>query len=179
MLGFDFIEKLIVGKVASYGLNVVMGALAETPVGMALEFMKKASEFVEFGESEELGMLARAKLGNLKFKFEGKELINKAIEKFSEAMDEQLHPAAGEHLANWQYNNWAMSREDWLANRWRHDWRSQPRNRIGEWTPGRLPYPQVGSTAIGKGKVKTSRRRRRLARYRRYGRIAAKSFQER
>jgi hypothetical protein len=63
-------------------------------------------------------------------------------------------------LPQWMHADWATSRMQWISEKWRHDWRSQPRNLQGEWIPGRLPYPVGGILVM-------SRRMRRLMRQRR------------
>ena len=60
----------------------------------------------------------------------------------------------------WSYTDWATSREDWLDNRWRHDWRSQPRDMRGRWIPGRLQYIEELMQYRG------TRRRRKLKKFR-------------
>lgn len=78
--------------------------------------------------------------------------------------------------------NRAASRQQWLAEGWQHDWRSQPRNPAGgpfhwsgEWVAGRLPYPVI-TTKTGKPpptrKTKQLRKKRRKAR--KAGRMLAK-----
>lgn len=68
----------------------------------------------------------------------------------------------------WQASNWATSRQDWLDNRWRHDWRSQPRDALGRWIPGRLDYIAADLQWRGKrtGRVVLRRRKRRTLRKR-------------
>ena len=183
----DLLTEYVEVKVARYGANIIMGAVAETPIGFALEVAGRFSEFMEtegISELDKLGARELRKLEHpLKFKFEGKDLLKKMQEAFSQ-------PAGGQKV--WQRGGWATSKEEWLAEAWEHDWRSQPRvpagslqtvstrNGVhragGEWTFGRLSYAFVGAPAVGKGKQRTSRNKRRLRRYRRYGRLAARDF---
>jgi hypothetical protein len=75
----------------------------------------------------------------------------------------------------WGRSNWATSRNDWLDNHWRHDWRSQPRDVAGKWVPGRLPYIATQLQMKGKTTGRRTLRRRRLRRQARLrGRKAAK-----
>jgi hypothetical protein len=68
----------------------------------------------------------------------------------------------------WQATDWASSRDDWLDNRWRHDWRSQPRDQRGRWIPGRLEYIAAQLQYRGKRRVgRTVLRRRKLRKLRR------------
>jgi len=51
--------------------------------------------------------------------------------------------------------NWSGSRQQWLDAAWRHDWRSQPRDPQGRWTPGRLKHPYM---TRGARKIRGKRR---------------------
>jgi hypothetical protein len=186
MFGIEVMAEFVEEKIAIFGANAIMGAVARTPLGFALEVAGRFSEFIESEGISELDRIAAGELHKLehplKFKFKGRALIKKMQDVFSEPVSARK--------ALWQRGGWAMSQQDWLANEWEHDWRSQPRvpagssttvstvrgerHAGGEWTFGRMGSPFVGSTAIGKGKPKTSRNRRRLRRYRRYGRLAAR-----
>jgi hypothetical protein len=64
----------------------------------------------------------------------------------------------------WGRSEWAKGRDDWLDNHWRHDWRSQPRNALGKWIPGRLPYIPTYLQTKGKTIGRKTKRRRKLRR---------------
>ena len=186
MFGLNLLTEYAELKVANYGASVIMGAIAETPLGFAMEAAGRFAEFVEsegISELDKLGAHELRKLEHpLKFKFEGRHLLEKMQQAFSQPIGK----------AAWQRSSWATSKEEWMAEAWQHDWRSQPRvpagsfqtvstrrgviRAGGEWTFGRLGSPIVGSPAIGKGKQKSSRNKRRLRQYRRYGRLAARDF---
>jgi len=68
---------------------------------------------------------------------------------------------------SWQASSWASSREDWLSNAWMHDWRSQPRDVLGRWEPGRLDYIATRLQYRGRKKGRTVLRRRKLRKMRR------------
>jgi hypothetical protein len=75
----------------------------------------------------------------------------------------------------WGRSNWARGRDDWLDNHWKHDWRSQPRDALGKWVPGRLTYVETQLQYKGKKAGRRTKRRRALRRQaRRRGRRAAK-----
>jgi hypothetical protein len=75
----------------------------------------------------------------------------------------------------WGRSNWAKGRDDWLDNHWKHDWRSQPRDAMGKWVPGRLTYVQAQLQYKGKKAGRRTKRRRALRRRSRLrGRRAAK-----
>jgi hypothetical protein len=69
----------------------------------------------------------------------------------------------------WGRSNWARGRDDWLDNKWKHDWRSQPRDALGKWVPGRLTYTE--SQLQYKGKTRAGRRTKRRRRLRRQARL--------
>jgi hypothetical protein len=66
----------------------------------------------------------------------------------------------------WQRTDWAASRQDWLDNKWKHDWRSQPRDILGRWMPGRLDYipSALQYTHSRAGRVLRKRRQQQRAR---------------
>jgi len=165
MFGIEAITKFVEEKISDFGADAIMEFVSDSPIGAAFSAMTKMSEFIESSGTSGLNELISHEAKHFTYKYKGSELIKKIQDSFE-------HPT---HLSEWQRVDWAGSRENWLANRWRHDWRSQPRNRIGEWIVGRLPYP-VSAVGIGKGKSRTSRSRRRVNRYKRYGRLAARSY---
>lgn len=186
MFGVELLVEYVEEKVASYGAGVVMGAISASPLGFALQAAGRFSEFVESGGVVELDKLSsgatRQLTRPLNYKVKGLSLLEQLRQSVA-----QLSPGGGTQLpsrgrkAAWRGSKWASSREQWLADAWKHDWRSQPRVPAGssiggEWTVGRLDYPFAGAPSIGKGKQKSSRRSRRLRKYRRYGRLAARDF---
>lgn len=182
MFGVELLAEYIEEKVAAYGAGVIMGALASTPLGFALQASARFSEFVDSGGIAELDKVVSGQLRTLqsplRYKFKGQQLLNKMQEAVSQPT--QLFTRS-RRKALWRRNDWASSREHWLSDAWKHDWRSQPRSPAGssiggEWIDGRLDHPFVGAPAIGKGKQKSSRKSRQMRRYRRYGRLAARDF---
>lgn len=67
----------------------------------------------------------------------------------------------GGRPGTWQASNWAKSRKEWLDDRWKHDWRSQPRDVLGKWIPGRLDYIPLEMRYRGKRVGRTILRRRK------------------
>jgi hypothetical protein len=67
---------------------------------------------------------------------------------------------------SWQGSSWAASREDWLDRQWQHDWRSQPRDEIGRWMPGRLDHIAAQLQYRGKRAGRATLRRRKLRKMR-------------
>jgi hypothetical protein len=62
------------------------------------------------------------------------EQINNAVNIYNQ---EATKPVEGRH---WTYSK---SRQQWLDVSHRFDWRTQPRDPHGQWTPGRLRYPYM------------------------------------
>lgn len=54
-----------------------------------------------------------------------------------------------------QRQTFSQSRQKWLDAKWRHDWRSQPRDAGGKWKPGRLKHPYM---TVGARKIRGKRR---------------------
>lgn len=170
----DNMEEFVAQRIRSLGRDFIREALDETPFGAVrsgYDFKQRLGEFLEPGGiqkyfrekgKEGLNKLKEELLGSAK----GKPKIVAAINKiFDEAYtDQQNQP------------QFQKSHIDYLADAWMHDWRSQPRNIIGEWVPGRLTYPVV---VIGKRpyigrRVKQRRKQKRY--YRKIGRLKIKSI---
>jgi hypothetical protein len=172
------IDKYLEEKVADVGKEFIVDVAKEFIPGFS-EFeetvsgIKRFRKIVTTTEEErlrELGKGVREKL------FEELKRLPHGADK-TELLN-QIFADQDKHLPRWRRSAWARSREDWLENKWKHDWRSQPRNRIGEWIPGRLPYPVVAlgqKRPIGRNAL---RRRKIKARYRRVARIAIKRYYE-
>ena len=160
-----FLDKTLSAKLEGLGEDFLMRYLAG-PFGVVGSSERIANAISSGGMSE--------------FQQLGQEWLSAAI------------PHAGPHLAfldkmqtmfkqvgltggHYGKSKWAYSRQDWLDNKWRHDWRSQPRNALGEWIPGRLDH--IAQALKWRGK-KTGRKvhhrqdMRRMARLR--GRRAAR-----
>jgi hypothetical protein len=161
------LESYVTDKIISLGSETLMGIIGASPLGAAMSAMNRFSDLIETKGRSELDDFITGQFHDFKFKLEGPPLLRKLEEVFS-------RPAG--NAPRWARSGWAHSRQDWLNNKWRHDWRSQPRDRIGRWVPGRLDYPVLNARQIGKGIQRTSRKRRRINRYRRYGRMAARSY---
>jgi hypothetical protein len=94
-------------------------------------------------------------------------LPGKILSKLQDAYNKIDKDAKRRWSTVWGRTNWAQSRQDWLDNHWRHDWRSQPRNVLGQWIPGRLNY--IAPALMYQGKkpgrtVRTFRKKRRARR---------------
>ena len=153
------LEKAIVKKLESLGGEFLLEQLG---VGSgAFGLLKDIKQFKP--KADFLGVLQPAKvktkfLRSMQIEFLGKGKKGRWRER-----------------SEWGRSNWATSRDDWLDNKWRHDWRSQPRNALGQWIPGRLTTAAAALQYKGKKIGRRTKRRRKLRRLSRLrGRKAAK-----
>jgi hypothetical protein len=161
---FALIDAILTNKLEQLGENTLLNALAPlNGAGPA----KRIVDAIESGGMSEIDKL-------------GEEFLHKLTPKPGELGGRVLGIAGryrihGQHgpasSAAWARTDWATSRDDWLDNRWKHDWRSQPRDLRGRWIPGRLNYVPLALQYRGsrKGRVK-----RRKMRARAFGRLRAR-----
>lgn len=165
-----FIGELMEGKLSAGSLakDKLIEILKETPVGEAFSSSREVRErlaraFETSGASE----YKRARdqwLNAVRNKFHARssglpgkmasnieKIFNDALEEIQEQQQDQQGPAS--RAGYWK---WSKSRQDWLNEDWRHDWRSQPRDLAGRWLPGRLSYIFVSHK---QKKIRSARRR--------------------
>lgn len=168
------LEKTLEKKLEGLGEDFVMSFLAG-PFGTA----QRIATGIKTGGMSEFENLGEDWLSNFKPRpMTDSPLVNKIISAAYTPLHRRIH---GEHSARsraaWGRTDWARSRDDWLDNHWRHDWRSQPRNAQGRWIPGRLQYIEA-SMQYRSRRIGRSRRRklqlRRMSRAR--GRKAARQL---
>jgi hypothetical protein len=167
------LEKTLQSKLESLGEQSIMSALAG-PFGIA----------ATVGQAVETGGLSI--INSM-----GESFLHGAIPTRAEMESALLDTLTGgiikrrrihgEHSqssrAAWTRTAWAGSRDDWLDNHWRHDWRSQPRDAHGRWIPGRLQYIAINLQYRGRrlGRVKLRKQQlKRVARAR--GRRSARKL---
>jgi hypothetical protein len=144
----NVIERVVVNKLEDMGMDFAMGFL---PPGVGVA--SRVAQAVATGGQSELDRMRSQWLSSLTpQRLPGHALINAVTKSFLE----------NEHLlyrppGKWQ--KWSKARQEWLDEKWRHDWRTQPRDWHGRWSPGRLRHPY-----ISKGARRIRRVRRREAR---------------
>lgn len=180
-------ERIIARRIERAGTDLVMGLVSQTPVGAALEAANMLDDLLSVDRRlVEAGrrVTRRTPVGKA---IEATDVAKRAFWRFGwlaqllapgdprsarrrapgprqsqRAQWTQQSRQARRPRQDWQRGGWARSRQDWLDNKWRHDWRSQPRRPAGtpaggEWMEGRLDYPlSMGSV------VSRSQRRRRV-----------------
>lgn len=169
MLGMSIIKDLLENKIEEVVEHVVMEvihATGESPLGTGLEIAERAEKFFKSGGASEVN-IALGRLG---------------LSSLRGAVNLIAHPPTARREPQWVRSGWAKSRQEWLNESWRHDWRSQPRDLKGRWIPGRLPYPVAGAPRKGTKWGVSRRGRQILARrrmknkYRKIGRKIGRDF---
>ncbi len=158
--GDNPIEELILNKIKDVGKEKIKELIQETPLGeplgQAREFKERFMGAIESGGATEFRRVRNQWLNDLKksldYKRSGQSatrFAKKIDDFFQQAAQDQGRPKGG-------YWKWSRSRQEWLDEGWRHDWRSQPRNLIGRWVPGRLNFIYVSPRLK---KIRSARRR--------------------
>jgi hypothetical protein len=148
----NLISRLIENKLEDLGKDLLQDLLPSEPavigrIGKAIE-TGGASEFLR-ARNAWLSSVTPAPLP-------GQGLIGRIQNSFDKNKHLLTRPEG-----KWQ--KWSKSRQQWLDERYRHDWRTQPRDYHGRWKVGRLRSPYVGKQ---RRHLRTMRRRaaRKMAR---------------
>lgn len=158
--GDSKIEEFILDKIKDVGKEKIKELIQETPLGEPLEQAKEFKErfmgAIESGGATEFRRARNQWLNDLKKSLDykksgqGATRFAKRIEDFfQKSTQDQGRPKGG-------YWKWSRSRQEWLDEGWKHDWRSQPRNLIGRWIPGRLNTIYISPRLK---KIRSARRR--------------------
>ncbi len=156
----NVIEDLIFDKVKEIGKEKIKELVEETPLGEplgeAFSARKRFMDAIESGGATEFKRARDRWLNDLKHSLDykksgqGATRFAKKIENFfNQTAQENSKPEGG-------FWKWSKSRQEWMDEGWKHDWRSQPRNLIGRWIPGRLNRIYVSPRFK---KVRAARRR--------------------
>jgi len=167
----NLIDHLIERKLEDLGEELI-SEIVGGPLGSA-QRIGQALETGGQSELERLGnqALSKARPGPLPF--------SDAIKKLQHLLEQAQGSSGQQQAGNANKRaraDWAKTRQEWLDNRWRHDWRSQPRNVQGRWIPGRLSYVDARLQYAG---VKPGRTVRTFRKKRRAKRAAARKLARR
>lgn len=169
------IDELLAKRLEDLGEDFIRDQLSG-PLGFLDKFSEEGFENQRDAWLNKITKSPLPSLPNLPHK----GLLNKIfniIEKGSKALAGSGKKARGK----WTRSAWAKSRNDWLDNHWKHDWRSQPRDPVsGRWLPGRLDRVDPALSARGPKLGRRTKRRRKLRRQARMrGRKAARKMLQR
>src|SRR6266699_676675 len=140
----NVIEELIVKKIEEIGKDFVADLIRETPLGAAFGVTDRLAKAIESGGASEFKRARAQWLNALKKPINsfgsGSSRMGAKIQK---ALQKSAQDSSRPEDGHWK---WSRSRQEWLNEDWRHDWRSQPRDKRGRWIPGRLNTIYVSQT---------------------------------
>ena len=168
----NLLDQVLTKKLEDLGEDFLMRQLAGPTGGLTDRFIQG----IQSGGESEFERVRRQWMTGKSF---GSQPASKFVNKLFSVMDhaDQAREKNAHSGARWAKSEWARSRNDWLDNHWRHDWRSQPRDAKGRWIPGRLKYIVENMRYQGtKPGRRTLRRRRLRRRSKRMGRQAARKL---
>lgn len=161
MLSFNFESLGRVAKALIAGDENVIGSLIENKlekmgedlimqmIGSQLGAAQRIGRAIATGGSSEFEALRNDWLNQFKPRpLPGAGFLKKFQNQVVHAQRISTRPSSG----HWR---WDRSRQAWLNQDWRHNWRSQPRDWHGRWMPGRLKHPYISKT------TRRARRKRR------------------
>ncbi len=164
------IDRLVEKAVERAGEKLIEQIISATPLGAAFDATQRIGAAVATGGVSEMERLRQQWLNSIR---PPSGPMTRGFRKIDSFLRKTFATKAEHTWHRRGVGPWAQSREQWLSEGWQHDWRSQPRNRIGEWIPGRLPYPVTGVTY---GKPPVSRRLQQLRKRRRAWRAAGRQI---
>lgn len=146
----NFVEDLVEKKVADLGKDLIANLISASPLGVALQVAKQ----VEGGGASEFKRMRDAWLNSLQPTAPHSGLLGKIGNNFQrQFVGASQSQGAPEGPGKW---TWSKSRREWLDESWKHNWRSQPRDRRGRWIKGRLNTIYISPSAR---KIRNKRRR--------------------
>lgn len=130
----NVISQHVQRRLEGTGRRFISDIIQMTPLGAGLALAGRAQSFLESGGESEFGLTMPSLPSAPAF-----------VKRFARSLQVEAgkydrRGGRGRQPPTWRTMGYE-SRKQWLDDRWRRDWRSQPRNRIGWWIPGRLDYP--------------------------------------
>jgi|SRR5882724_9596908 len=146
------LDTLIADKINDAGKELITNLILATPAGPGFAAAQRFAAAIDSGGATEFERARGQWLNAVKPSFAtppGMGQLKKTAAAFEKVSNDQAKPTEG----HWK---WSRSRKEWLNEDWKHDWRSQPRDKLGKWIPGRLKTIYVSA----KVKKRRSARRR-------------------
>lgn len=126
----DLIGKLIQSKLENIGKGVLSNFIPGNP-------LQRISEAIDTGGMSEFNRMRSQWLSSVTpAPLPGQGLYNNIVNSF-----EQNKHLLSRPTGKWQ--RWDRSRQQWLDEHYRHDWRTQRRDPHGRWVVGRTRFPYV------------------------------------
>ena len=136
------LESAIEEKIVSLGKDLISDIIRSSPLGIGISVIQKLGA-VEFKRMRD------AWLNTLQPVSPSSGMLGRISNSFQQI-------AAGAEPQKDGKWTWSKSRREWLDESWKHNWRSQPRDRRGRWIKGRLKTIYVSTSAR---KSRSARRR--------------------
>jgi hypothetical protein len=128
----NILTQMLEKKLESLGEDVI-SQLVSGPLGTA----NRIAEAVKTGGASEFERQRREWLGSITpAPLPGTSLINRLTNAFEKNAHLLTKPSG-------KFVRWDRTRKQWLDESYRHDWRTQRRDRHGRWIEGRTRYPYV------------------------------------
>lgn len=146
------LDTLIANKINDAGKDLITNLILATPLGPGFAAAQRFAQAIESGGANEFERARSQWLNAVKPSFttpSGLGMLKKTANAFEKVAQEQSRPTSG----HWK---WSKSRQEWLDESWKHNWRSQPRDELGRWIPGRLKTIWVSAKTK---KLRSARRR--------------------
>jgi len=151
------LDELIEDKLESTGRDLITNLILAIPIGPGFAAAQRFAEAIESGGAREYERARGQWLNAIKPSFidpgTGSGLSRKVLDAFKNASEKAIKESSRPEAGHWK---WSRSRREWLNEDWRHDWRSQPRDKLGRWIPGRLKTIYVAPKLK---KLRSARRR--------------------
>src|SRR5215467_5978777 len=108
------IETIVEKKIEAIGKNVLLGLIASSPIGAGLGVAERAAEIIgSLGESE-LADMRQEWLNSIRpSPIPGSNIFR--------GLQRAINNSTKRPKKNWP-GSWAESRQQWLDERWRHNW---------------------------------------------------------
>lgn len=147
----NLVEELIEKKIADLGKDLISEVVNSSPLGLALSVTKQLKSGLG---ANEYNRMREAWLNSL---LPTPPTNAGLLGRVTGILQNELNGATQDKSSGkW---TWSKSRNEWLDESWKHNWRSQPRDSRGRWIPGRLK-----TVYISAGVRKARNKRRRLIR---------------
>jgi hypothetical protein len=145
----DIIAKLLERKLEDLGRDLILNV-----IGSEIAIANRVGEAIKTGGASEFNRMRQQWLHGLTPAPAPGFGFLRRVQNTYEREYALAERNAGRPAGKWW--QWSRSRNEWLDRRWRHDWRTQPRDWHGRWIPGRLRHPYMSRTAK---RIRRSRRR--------------------
>jgi hypothetical protein len=149
----SFLEKTLEKKLEELGREAISGILAGSPIGTGMAAAGRVGSAMQTFGTSGTNALRNDWLNAIRPSAgPGTKIlasVERALGRYTRPSDKKVRGGT-----------WHSSRQQWLDESWKHNWRSQPRDARGRWVPGRLTYPLAVQPKVSR-RIKRIRQMRR------------------